>query len=129
MRSRFVRAMTFQCITKSLPGWRWVLGSLLFIADKFGDLNLQEPESHEVIGSSTDCLPPATVWVGLINEAQCKHGFVKLGKMDPDPSGDKVDHTLAVSVAIIEPIYQSPPESDSEGDREVYMVGQGDALP
>jgi hypothetical protein len=49
--------------------------------------------------------------------------------MDPDPSGDKLDHTSAVSVAIIEPIYQSPPESDSEGDREVYMVGQGDALP
>jgi hypothetical protein len=46
--------------------------------------------------------------------------------MGPDPSQDKVDHTLAVSAAIIDPIYQSSLESDFEGDREVYMVGQGD---
>jgi hypothetical protein len=32
--------MTFQSTTKFLPGPRWVLGSLLFIADKFEDLNL-----------------------------------------------------------------------------------------
>jgi hypothetical protein len=33
---------------------------------------------------------------------------------------------LAVLAAIIDPIYQSSLESDFEGDREVYMVGQGD---
>jgi hypothetical protein len=60
-RSSFVRAMAFQSTTKFLPGLRWVLGSLLFIGDKFGDLNLQEHESQEVIGSGTGRLPPAPV--------------------------------------------------------------------
>jgi hypothetical protein len=59
----------FQSTTKFLPGSRWVLGSLLFIADKFGDLDLQEPESREVVGSDTDRLPPAPVRVDLVNEA------------------------------------------------------------
>jgi hypothetical protein len=129
MRSSFVRAMVFQSMTKFLPDSRWVLGSLLFIADKFGDLNLQEPESCEVNRSGTDHIPPAPVWVDLINEAQLGHGLVKLGKTDPNPSGDKVDHTLADSTTIIDPIYQSSPESESEGNREVYMVGQGEEPP
>jgi hypothetical protein len=46
-----------------------------------------------------------------------------------DPSGDKVDYNSVGSLAITDRIYQPPPESDSEGDREVYMVGQGDELP
>jgi hypothetical protein len=49
--------------------------------------------------------------------------------MDPDPSGDKVDHTSAILAAIIDPIYQSSPESNSEGDIEVYMVGHGEETP
>jgi hypothetical protein len=49
--------------------------------------------------------------------------------MDLDPSGDKAVHTLAVSVAIADLICQFSPESDSEGDREVHMVGQGDEHP
>jgi hypothetical protein len=53
----------------------------------------------------------------------------KLGKTDPDLSGDKADHTLAVSAAITDLIYQSSPESESEGEREVYMVGQGEEPP
>jgi hypothetical protein len=36
---------------------------------------------------------------------------------------------LADSTAIIDPIYQSSPESESEGNREVYMVGQGEEPP
>jgi hypothetical protein len=40
-----VRAMEFQSTTKFLSDSRSVLGSLLFVADKFGDLNFQEPES------------------------------------------------------------------------------------
>jgi hypothetical protein len=48
--------------------------------------------------------------------------------MDPDPLGDKADHTSAVSATITNLIYQSSPESNSEGDMEVYMVGQGDEL-
>jgi hypothetical protein len=53
----------------------------------------------------------------------------KLGKTDLDPSGDKADHTLAVSAAITDLIYQSSPESESKGEREVYMVGQGEESP
>jgi hypothetical protein len=129
MRSIFVTAMAFQSINKFLPGSRWVLGSLLFIADKFGDLNLQERKLREVVGSSTGHLPPALVWVALINEAQHEHRPTKLGKTDSDPSGDKADHTLAISAAITDPIHQSSPKSDSEGDQKVYMVGQGEELP
>jgi hypothetical protein len=30
--------------------------------------------------------------------------------------------------ATIDLIYQSPPKSDSKGDREIFMVGQGEQL-
>jgi hypothetical protein len=30
-----------------------------FIVDKFGDPNLQQPESQEIIGPGIGCLPPA----------------------------------------------------------------------
>jgi hypothetical protein len=43
--------------------------------------------------------------------------------MGLDLVADKADHTLVVPAATIDPIYQSPPESDSKGGREVYMVG------
>jgi hypothetical protein len=56
-----VRAMVFQSTTKFLPGSRWFLGSLLFIADKFGDMNLQGPESREVVRSGTGHLPATSV--------------------------------------------------------------------
>jgi hypothetical protein len=46
-----------------------------------------------------------------------------------NPAGDKADHTLAIPVATTDPIYQSSPESDSEGSGEVYMVGNGVELP
>jgi hypothetical protein len=128
-RSSFMRAMVFQSTTKFLPGSRWVLGSLLFIADKFGDLNLQEPKLHEVVGSGTGCLPPAPIRVDLINEAQLRHRLNKLGKMDLDHTEDKVDHTLAIPVALTDPIHQSSPEPNTKGDKEFYMVGQGEELP
>jgi hypothetical protein len=60
-RSSYMRSMAFQFRNKFIPGSRWVLGSLLFVANKFGDLSLQEPESREVIGSGIDRLPPAPV--------------------------------------------------------------------
>jgi hypothetical protein len=46
---------------KFLPGSRWFMGSFQFMTDKFGDLTLQEPESHRIIGSGTVNLPPALV--------------------------------------------------------------------
>jgi hypothetical protein len=84
---------------------------------------LMVAESCEVIGSGTGRLPPALIRVSFINEAQLEHGPSKLGKMDLDPTEDKADHTLAVLVATIDPIYQS---SNFEGGGEVYMVGNGE---
>jgi hypothetical protein len=75
--------MVFQSPTKFLPSSRWFLRSLLFITDKFGDLNLQEPELCEVIRSDINHLPLAPVRVGLINEAQLRHRLGKLGDTDP----------------------------------------------
>jgi hypothetical protein len=111
MRSSYVRSMAFQSTSKFLPGSRWVLRSLLFIADKFGDLNLQEPESHEVAGSGTNHLSPAPIRVDLINEAQLGHELGSLWEMDPDPTGYKVDHTKGVHAAktdLHHPLFQKP---------------------
>jgi hypothetical protein len=52
-----------------------------------------------------------------------------MGNMDLYSSGEKVNHTSTVSAAIADIIYQSSLESDSEGNREVYMVGQGEEPP
>jgi hypothetical protein len=128
MRSSFMRAMAYQSTTKFLPGSRWFLESLQFITDKFGDLTLQEPESREIIESGTDRLPPDPVWVRLINEAQLRHGLSELGKMDSDPKGDKANHILVVLTVATDLNYLSPPESNSMGSGEVYMVGNGKEL-
>jgi hypothetical protein len=118
-----VRSMAFQSASKFLPVSRWVLGYLLFIADKFGDLSLQESELPKVVGSGTDRLPLASVQVGPVNEAQLGHGSSVLGEVDSDPSGDKVDHNQAGLPDAIDPIYQSPQESDFDCVKEIYMVG------
>jgi hypothetical protein len=123
MRSSFMRAMAYQSTTKFLPGSRWFLESLQFVTDKFGDLTLQEPESREIIESGTDRLPPDPVWVRLINEAQLRHGLSELGKMDSDPKGDKANHILVVLTVATDLNYLWPPESNSMGSGEVYMVG------
>jgi hypothetical protein len=127
-RSSFMRAMAFQSTTKFLPSLRWFLGSLQFVTDKLGDLNLQEPESSEVARSGVGRLPPAPVRVGLINEAQLRKRHNELGKTDLNSAGDKADHILSILTATLDPIYQSSPESDSEGSREVYMVGNREEL-
>jgi hypothetical protein len=42
--------------------------------------------------------------------------------------GDKADHTLAVSAATTDPIYQSSLKFDSKGSGEVFMVGNNEKL-
>jgi hypothetical protein len=84
---------------------------------------MQDPESHEVIGSGSNHLPLAPVLVSLINEAQLRHWLSEMGKTDMDSIEDKANHTLAVLAATTDPVYQSSLDSDSEGGREVYMVG------
>jgi hypothetical protein len=118
--------MAFQSTTKFLPGSRWFLGSLEFLTDKFGNLSLQEPELSRVAGSGTGCLPPAPVRVGLVNEARL--GLGSLGGTDTDLVDDRADHTLATQAAATDPIYSLSSGSDSEYDREVYMVEQGGEL-
>jgi hypothetical protein len=49
--------------------------------------------------------------------------------MDSDPIGDKVDHTVVISAATTDPIYQLSPESGSKGSGEVYMVQNREELP
>jgi hypothetical protein len=88
-RLDYVRSMVFQSTTKFLLGSSWVHVSLLFVADKFGDLSLPEPESPSQAPTTS---PPALVRVGLINEAELKHISNALGKTDTDPSRDKVGH-------------------------------------
>jgi hypothetical protein len=124
-----MRAMVFQSGNKFLPGSRWFLGSLEFITNKFGDLSLQEPESHEVARSCTSRLPLDPVQVDLVSEAQLRHELNALGETDSDPTRDKANHTLATLTATTDPIYQSSLESNSENSGEVYMVGQGDPPP
>jgi hypothetical protein len=46
--------------------------------------------------------------------------------MDANPSRDKADHTPDILIAITNPIYQSPLESNFKGDIVVFMVGDGE---
>jgi hypothetical protein len=103
-----------------------VFGSLLFIADKMGDLSLQEPESWEIAGSDTDRFPPTPARVGLACEAQLGHESSRLGESELDPSGNNVDHHMICCPDAAHPICKPSPESDSDGGREVFMVGQGE---
>jgi hypothetical protein len=68
--------MTFQSMTKFLPGSRWFMGSLVFLTDKFGNLSLQEPKSSKVTRSGASRLPSTPVQVGLVNEAQFGLGLL-----------------------------------------------------
>jgi hypothetical protein len=89
----YARSMVFRSTRKFLPGWRLVLGSLLFIADKFGDLSLQKPKSLEVTRLGTGRVPPASVQVGFVNKAQLEHRCSMLGET---PQGIKQTTTRLV---------------------------------
>jgi hypothetical protein len=82
--------------------------------------------SHRVRHRPPPPPPPALVRVGLVNKAQLKHRSNALGKTDTDPSRDKAGHNQIGFLAITDLIYHSLSESDFEGGREVYMVGQGE---
>jgi hypothetical protein len=57
----YVRSMAFESATMFLPDSRLVFGSLLFIANKMGNLGLQDPEPREIMGFGTDHLPLSPV--------------------------------------------------------------------
>jgi hypothetical protein len=118
-----VRSMAFQSTSKFSLDLRWIFASLLFIPDKFGDVSLQEPELQDVIRSGTNCIPLISARVSLVTEAQLRHRLDTFGEAESDPSRDKADHHGITCPVTADPIYQSPPESDSDGGRDVYMVG------
>jgi hypothetical protein len=113
-RFNYMRSMVFQSISKFLPDSRLVFGSLLFIADKMGDLSLQELESW---GSGTDWVHPIPAWYGLACEAQLGHRSSIWGELEPDPLGDNVDHHKICCLAATYPIYKSSPKSNSDSGR------------
>jgi hypothetical protein len=63
-----VRSMAFESVTMFLPGSRLVFRSLHFVADKMGDLSLQEPEQQEIAGPDVDRFPPTPVQIGIACE-------------------------------------------------------------
>jgi hypothetical protein len=83
-------------------------------------------ELREVTESVTDHLPPIPVWVGLITEAKLGHIFTASGEAESDPLGDKADHHSIGCPAPIDLIYLPPSKSESNNDREVYRVAQGE---
>jgi hypothetical protein len=119
--------MVFQSTTKFLPCYKWFLGSLEFLIDKYGNLSLQEPELSKVARSGADHFPPTLVQVGLINKAQL--GLDSLGEIDMDTAEGGFDHTLAAQATTSDLIDWLSSGSDSKYDREVYMVEQGGELP
>jgi hypothetical protein len=106
----------FESTTKFLPGSMLVFGSLLFIADKLGDLNLQEPKPQAITGSGNDWFPPTPVQVGLTYQAQHKHESSKLGESESDLSRDSAGHREICCPDVVDLIYKPLSESNSDGD-------------
>jgi hypothetical protein len=82
----------FKSTSNFLPDSRLIFRSLLFIADKMGDMSLQEPKSREVAGSDTGRFPPTLVRVGLACEARLRYRSSRSVKSESDSSGDNIDH-------------------------------------
>jgi hypothetical protein len=101
-----MRVMAFQSTTKFLPGSRWFLGSLQFVTDKFGDLNLQKPESSKVTGSGTDHLHQPR--------------FESVSQMRHNSDTDLMSWERRIRIPLgIKPF--TSPELDSEGGGEVRL--------
>jgi hypothetical protein len=75
-------------------------------------------------------IPTSTAQVGLASEARPRYGSDVSGELDSDLSGDSTGHLRDCYPNTADPIcnIMALLESDTEGDREVFMVGQGDAL-
>jgi hypothetical protein len=116
--------MAFESTSKFLSGSRLVFGSILFVADKMGDLSLKELKLWEITGSDTDHFPPTSAQVGLTCEARLGHGSSQLGESESDPSGDNVNHHEICCPDVADPIYKPSLESKSDGGPKVFMVGK-----
>jgi hypothetical protein len=126
MRFIYVRSMTFRSTSKLFPFSRLVFISLLFIADKMGNLSLKVHEPMEDAGSDADRFLPTPFQVGLACRAQFKLGSSKMGELELDPSRDCIDHNGISCLKVVDPIYKPSSGSASDGGREVFMVGQGE---
>jgi hypothetical protein len=113
----YVRSMAFKSATEFLIGSRFIFGFLLFIADKMGDLSLQEPEPQKIIGSGNDWFPPTPIQVSLACKARPGHGSNKLRESESDLSGDSASHHEICCTITADLIYKPLSESDYDGNR------------
>jgi hypothetical protein len=99
----YVKSMAFDSTSRFLPGSRLVIESVLFIADKMGDLSLHQPESWEIDGSNTDHFPSTPTQAGLACEARLGRGSSGPGEFESDPSGDSVNHhEMSLTLRVVE---------------------------
>jgi hypothetical protein len=75
-----------------------------------------------IIGSSANQFPSAQVQVGLACEARPEHGSSELGESELDLFGDDAGRCKICCTVVANPIYKPLLESDSDGDREIFMV-------
>jgi hypothetical protein len=75
-----------------------------------------------IIGSGANQFPPALVQVGLASEARPEHGSSELGESELDLFRDDAGQCKICCTVVANPIYKPLLESDSDGDREIFMV-------
>jgi hypothetical protein len=117
--------MMFQASAKFLPGSGFVFGSLHFIANKLGDLSLQEPEQQKVLEPGTNRPPSSPARVGLTLQTRPEHGSDVLGEFESDTFRENTDHLRVRCPDTVDPIYShiALSESNSKSIREIFMVG------
>jgi hypothetical protein len=110
-----VKLIALQALATFLWGVRFVFGSLHFIANQLGDLSMKELEQQENLGSSTDRSRPTSFRVSHVS----------------DLLEENAGHLRSCHPSTTDPIcsVSAFSKSDSDGDRKVFMVGQGDTPP
>jgi hypothetical protein len=115
MRFTYMRSMVFRSISKFLLGSRLVFRSLLFFANKMGNLSLQEPKPREVTGSDTDRFPPMPIRASLALESWLEHGSSHMREFESNPSRDRVEHHRINCPEVVDPFYKLSLGSNSHG--------------
>jgi hypothetical protein len=124
-----VKSMAFQALAMFSTGSRFVFGSLHFIVNQLGDLIMQEPEQQENSGSGINQSSTTLARVSLVSEAWLGHESDVLREFESDLFKEDVGHLGSCHPNMEDSIYNviALSESDSEGDREVFMMGKGGA--
>jgi hypothetical protein len=106
---------------------RFVFGSLHFIANQLGDLSMKETKQPNNLGPRVDWYPLTPVQVSLVSEARPRHGSDVSRGFELDLSGENAGDPKSCHPNMVDQIYNVALllKSNSEGDREDFMVGQG----